>query len=520
MFVCKVTIEGLDASATTIAAAAAGGPSPSSPSSPGPQWWVQVTPATAVAVPYDSGATPHPLPPLPSHPPPSLRCFHPHKHYRHSYFHDHHFLITLNPFLDGSMSRPPLAWSAVALAPSATITSACICSHPPHIIVASCCRIGIHSYTLPCDNTFSLSRTSHTHCCCGVRDSHCDFDLKCLAGIIPISGSFLKATSRLDLPFDVFALSCASICGGRKGVAVAAMSIMSRDVHTLIIPHASSSSSASSGHVISHAHHDNLSDAAIHDLCLMDVEWGVLMMLGLVDGTCSVFSLPDVPQLSPSSSATIRPILLRRIAVGYPVSHPPTHSLSFSSSSPPSCQCCSCYYALPLPLIQPRNIAASLKVMCSIATASPACDHDDDSFAFVLKFKYFPARSVLSSCACSNTLLSSRSLEISSSSSSSSSSRVLPILLFSSTDLLLTLPLNPSLSSSNCHSTAVDPLAYALHEMHVIPSSRVTQSTSSSYAATKHSEVASLARLPRERSVLVRCSRLPNWQFGCVVFLV
>ncbi len=131
----------------------------------------------------------------------------------------------------------------------------------------------------------------------------------------------------------MFALSCASICGGRKGVAVAAMSIMSRDVHTLMLTNASSSSSssASSGHVISHAHHDNLSDAAIHDLCLMDVEWGVLMMLGLVDGTCSVFLLPDAPQPSSSSSATSRPIPLRRIAVGYPVTHTPTHFLSLSS---------------------------------------------------------------------------------------------------------------------------------------------------------------------------------------------
>lgn len=160
---------------------------------------------------------------------------------------------------------------------------------------------------------------------------------------------------------------------------MAAMSIMSRDVHTLILPNASSSSAAS-GHVIPHAHHDNLSDAAIHDLCLIDVEWGVLMMLGLVDGTCSVFSLPDAPQPSSSPSATSRPIPLRRIAVGYPVAHPPTLSPSLSSIILSSYQGCACYYAVPLPFVQPRNLAASLEVMYSIATASHACVDNTVSF--------------------------------------------------------------------------------------------------------------------------------------------
>lgn len=110
-----------------------------------------------------STAAPPPVPPF-------LGGFHQRKH--HPHFQIFFVIIMSNPFLDGSMSRPPLAWSAVALAPSATITSACICSYPPLIIVASSRRIGIHLPTVPLDNTATLTRTSHTHYCCVVRDSY------------------------------------------------------------------------------------------------------------------------------------------------------------------------------------------------------------------------------------------------------------------------------------------------------------------------------------------------------------
>ncbi len=109
---------------------------------------------------------------------------------------------------------------------------------------------------------------------------------------------------------------------------MAAISIMSRDVHSLIFPSSVSSSEASSGTGVVHAHHDKLVDVPIHDLCLADVQWGVLMMLGLVDGTCSVFSFPEKP--AASSTTLCRPMVLRRIAVGY------CHSSFFLPPTPKS----------------------------------------------------------------------------------------------------------------------------------------------------------------------------------------
>jgi hypothetical protein len=188
-------------------------------------------------------------------------------------------------------------------------------------------------------------------------------------------------------------MSCVAAGDGSR-VAAAAISIMSRNVHTLMYPVAAAG--ASSGHAVVHGHHDCLSDVAIHDVCLVDVRCGVLMMLGLVDGTCSVFSFPDQPassssasSMSSSSSSTAAsgcPILLRRVAVGY--------LPSCSNQSTCACSdisfCCvplrltshvarhtshqlrTCRHAASVPLLPPRKLPPPHKVSLPPSPSTPA----------------------------------------------------------------------------------------------------------------------------------------------------
>lgn len=95
-------------------------------------------------------------------------------------------------------------------------------------------------------------------------------------------------------------------------MAVAAISIMSCDVHTLRF---STPSQSASSAVTSHQHHEKLSVAPIHDVCIVDSRGLPLMILGLIDGTCNVFSLSEPG--STSSLVVDAPRLLLRIAVGY-----------------------------------------------------------------------------------------------------------------------------------------------------------------------------------------------------------
>jgi hypothetical protein len=163
-----------------------------------------------------------------------------------------------------------------------------------------------------------------------------------------------------------------------------------------------------------------------------------------------------------------------------------------------------------LPLCPSSNLPCSLHVSRWLPATSPSTlTYHMLSVSRLESFishEQFECRSVASSSGCGNTLSSSRALAISD--SSSSSNRVLPILLFSSSDLLLTLPLNPSFSSASA-LTSIDPHTYAAFDLHVAPASRITQATSSqsvsSSCAPGH---APPVRLPLARSVLVRRARV------------